>query len=70
MEIKRMLTQAGGQADEDVLGRILSNRIDFGNEDGGLVSSKQFDRLIADIRAWRAWANARDAQQGGPSTNS
>ncbi len=32
---------------------ILSNRIDHGSEAGGLISSKQFDQLIADLMCWR-----------------
>jgi hypothetical protein len=44
-------------SDNDELGMILSNNIDTGHEDGGLISVKQFDQLIGDIKQWRANKN-------------
>lgn len=46
--------------DDDELGMILSNNINFGNSEGGLISAKQFPQLIADIKRWRTNKNQRN----------
>jgi hypothetical protein len=37
---------------------VLSNRIDTGSAAGGLISSRQFPELIADLQRWRTWAGS------------
>lgn len=54
MDIERLLQQARGLSDSDVLGMVLSNRIDMGSDAGGLISAAQFPTLIADLLRWRA----------------
>lgn len=38
--------------DKEMLGMILSNRIDYGSDNGALISIKQFEPLSEDIIAW------------------
>lgn len=54
MDIQRLLGLASGIPQDDVLGMILSNRIDTGSAAGGLISAAQFSILIKDILAWHA----------------
>ncbi len=37
------------QSVEDAIGMILSNRVDYGHSNGGLVSVKQFDKIAKDL---------------------
>ena len=39
--------------DVDKLGMILSNNIDRGSSDGGLISVNAFEKLIADLIEWK-----------------
>lgn len=61
MNIERLLQQARGLDEKDVLGMVLSNRIDMGSSAGGLISAAQFPALIEDILRWRAWASPPNA---------
>ena len=56
MDIERLLQQSRGLSDSDVLGMVLSNRIDMGSAAGGLISSAKFPALIEDLLRWRAWS--------------
>lgn len=56
MDIERLLQQAHGLSDSDVLGMVLSNRIDMGSATGGLISGAQFPALIEDLKRWRTWS--------------
>lgn len=56
MDIERLLRQARGLSDSDVLSMVLSNRIDMGSEAGGLISGAQFPKLIEDLQRWRVWS--------------
>lgn len=63
MDIERLLQQARGLPDSDVLGMVLSNRIDMGSGAGGLISSAQFPTLIADLERWRSWATQHEMKR-------
>ena len=54
MDIQRVLALADGDTEENRLGMILSNRIDHGSAEGGLISSKKFPQLVQDLKAWNA----------------
>lgn len=70
LPIETVLQHAAGMNDADALCMILANRMDYGNEQGGMVSGKQFPILASDIEAWRQWRDARAAQRSedGPSS--
>lgn len=71
MDIHRLL-RVRAKSPEDVLGMILSNRIDMGHSSGGLISAAQFPILIQDILAWQAATAAKAGAAGAagdvPST--
>lgn len=58
MDIERLLQQCRGLPEHEVLGCILSNRVDTGNSAGGLISVAQFPALIADLQRWRQESGA------------
>lgn len=47
--ISRIKEYAKEQSIEDTIGMILSNRVDYGGEQGGMVSVKQFDQVAKDL---------------------
>lgn len=70
MDVERLLRQAHPFPDDEVLGMILSNRIDQGDANGGLIHSSQFATLVQDLLAWQRWSNARTgASPAGPGND-
>lgn len=53
MDIEKVLEISKGLPDEERLGMILGNRIDYGSEAGGLISVKQLPQLAKDLIVWR-----------------
>ena len=51
MEIEKILAMKVSRQ-EDMLTMIISNRIDYGGDDGGMVSVKNFNELARDIIKW------------------
>lgn len=51
MEIEKILAIKVSRQ-EDMLTMIISNRIDCGGDDGGMVSVKNFNELARDIIKW------------------
>ena len=41
-----------GYDHKTTLGMILSGNVDFGNENGGMISVNKFDSVIKDILVW------------------
>jgi hypothetical protein len=55
MDIRKLLSQAKGKTDLEVLGEVLSNHIDHfaGENIGAVISQKNFEQLSNDLVAWR-----------------
>jgi hypothetical protein len=53
MNIITILKASKNLTEKDQLSMILSNRIDMGSAEGGLISVKQFDVLIEDLIEWK-----------------
>lgn len=51
MEIEKILAMKVSRQ-EDMLTMIISNQIDCGGDDGGMVSVKKFNELARDIIKW------------------
>ena len=52
MNDERLLDIVKKENDRDALGMILSNCIDMGSSEGGLISVKNFDKVIDLILEW------------------
>ena len=57
MEIERLLKLENN--DIDKLCMILSNNVDRGCSDGGLISVKNFKKCAEDILKWREFENEK-----------
>lgn len=64
MEIDRLLSRLSyhDKSDEDELEMILSNRVDIGCVDGGMLSMKAIKKVSADIVKWHIRKNNHETK--------
>jgi len=57
MEIEKLIDRHKNVPLRDFLGMMLSNRIDRGSSEGGMISVKAFDEVVGDIETLlkKAW---------------
>jgi len=60
MDNERLLNIVKKENDRDALGMILSNCIDMGSSEGGLISVKNFDKVIDLILEWEKLRGRND----------
>jgi hypothetical protein len=67
MEIEKLIARHKSAPLRDFLGIMLSNRIDRGSSEGGMISVKAFPELAADIETLLrlAWEAGKDSCQCG-----